>query len=85
MKFLGKTHKIILWSIMLAVCIWIEFTLIKMWFVTQHKKTRTFPCTYISGSCTKKPTYNNCLQFGDVPIGVCESRLNYGDFRAPND
>ena len=79
MKFLGKTHKIIMWIILLTLCIWIEYTLIKLWFITQTQK-RTFPCTYISGSCTVKPTYENCLEFGNVPIGVCETRLNYGDF-----
>ena len=84
MKFLGKTHIIIMWVILFACVIWIEYTLIKLWFITQTQK-RTFPCTYISGSCTVKPTYENCLKFGNVPIGVCETRLNYGDFRTPND
>ena len=84
MKFLGKTHKIIMWLILFACVIWMEYTLIKLWFVAKYQQ-RTFPCTYISGTCTVKPTYENCLQFGNIPIGVCETRLNYGDFRIPND
>ena len=35
-----------------------------------------FPCTYIEGKCTKKPTYKNCKQFGSVPDHVCEFKLN---------
>ena len=65
--------------ILFACAIWIQYTLIKFYFISKQRP-RTFPCTYISGSCTKKPTYENCEQFGNVPIGVCETRLNYGDF-----
>jgi len=36
----------------------------------------SFPCTYISGMCTKKPTYDNCKFFGSVPEHVCEDKLN---------
>ena len=36
----------------------------------------SFPCTYISGMCTKKPTYDNCKFFGAVPEHVCEDKLN---------
>ena len=84
MKFLGKTHIIIMFIILFACVVWMEYTLIALWFKAK-KLQRTFPCTYISGSCTVRPTYENCLQFGNVPIGVCETRLNYGDFRIPND
>ena len=36
----------------------------------------SFPCTYFSGMCTKKPTYKNCKFFGSVPEHVCEDKLN---------
>ena len=36
----------------------------------------SFPCTYISGMCTNKPTYDNCKFFGSVPEHVCEDKLN---------
>ena len=36
----------------------------------------SFPCTYISGMCTKKPSYKNCKFFGSVPEHVCEDKLN---------
>tara|TARA_Y100001963_G_C6447301_1_gene294198 strand:+ start:199 stop:468 length:270 start_codon:yes stop_codon:yes gene_type:complete len=71
--------KLIFWAILFTCVILVEFKLIEMWYEAQ-KRQRTFPCTYISGSCTKKPTYKNCKRFGSVPIGVCEMKLNYGDF-----
>ena len=39
-------------------------------------KRSSFPCTYISGMCTKKPTYDNCKFYGSVPEHVCEDKLN---------
>ena len=39
-------------------------------------KRSSFPCTYISGMCTKKPTYENCKEVGSVPEHVCEDKLN---------
>ena len=44
--------------------------------IQNKKKPRSFPCTYISGKCTIKPTYKNCLKFGHIPENVCEQRLN---------
>ena len=41
----------------------------------KYEKSR-FPCTYISGICTVKPTYKNCQHMGGVPENVCERRLN---------
>ncbi len=39
-------------------------------------RPKTFPCTYISGKCTVKPTWKNCQNMGGVPENVCERRLN---------
>ena len=75
MKFLGKTHMIIMWTILFACAVWMEIELIKIWFMIQ-KQQETFACTYISGTCTVKPTYKNCFEFGHVPLDVCERRLN---------
>ena len=36
----------------------------------------SFPCTYISGMCTKKPTWKNCRMYGQIPIHLCEKKLN---------
>ena len=44
--------------------------------IQNKKKLRSFPCTYISGKCTIKPTYKNCKHLGSIPIHVCEQRLN---------
>ncbi len=71
--------KIIFWAILFTCTILVEIKLIEMWYEAQIQQ-RAFPCTYISGSCTKKPTYKNCKRFGSVPISVCEMKLNYGDF-----
>ena len=75
MKFLGKTHLIIMWTIAFAFAVWMEIELIKIYFAIQNKQ-EPFPCTYISGQCTIKPTYKNCLKFGHIPVNVCEQRLN---------
>ena len=42
----------------------------------QKAKPKTFPCTYISGKCTVKPTYKNCQKVGAVPHDYCEAVLN---------
>jgi hypothetical protein len=42
--------------------------------IQNKKKPRSFPCTYISGKCTVKPTSKNCS--GGEPISYCEMRLN---------
>ena len=39
-------------------------------------KSKTFPCTYISGRCTVKPIWKNCQYMGSIPVHVCERRLN---------
>ena len=75
MKFLGKPHLIIMWAILFACGIWIEVQLIKLYFVSQ-KQQQVFPCTYISGTCTVKPTYKNCLKFGSTTDDDCERKLN---------
>ena len=42
----------------------------------QQNKPKTFPCTYIKGKCTLKPTYENCKKVGSVPHDYCEAVLN---------
>jgi len=44
--------------------------------IQNKKKPKTFPCTYISGTCTVKPTYKNCQPLGGIPLHLCEMRLN---------
>ena len=43
--------------------------------IQEKNKPKNFPCTYISGTCTKKPTYENCKHIND-PNDVCERRIN---------
>ena len=45
---------------------------------TRKDKPKTFPCTYIQGTCTVKPTYKNCEKVGSVPYDYCERVLNRG-------
>ena len=64
-----------MWSILFACAVWMEIQLIKIYFATQNKQ-EPFPCTYIPGKCTIKPTYENCKHMGGIPLHVCEHRLN---------
>ena len=81
MKFFGKTHIIIMWTIAFAFAVWMEIELIKLYFEAERQQQKTFPCTYISGTCTVKPTYTNCKVFGSTTDDDCERKLNYDDFR----
>ena len=76
MKFMGKTHLIIMWTIAFAFAVWMEIELIKVWFMIQRQQ-QTFACTYISGTCTVKPTYENCEKLNlIIPEDECERILN---------
>ena len=44
--------------------------------IQDKQKPKKFPCTYISGKCTVKPTYKNCQKVGIVPYDYCERKLN---------
>ena len=44
--------------------------------IQNKKKPKVFPCTYIQGKCTVKPTYKNCQKVGTVPYDYCERKLN---------
>ena len=45
--------------------------------IIERKYKRThFPCTYIKGMCTVKPTWKNCKHLGSIPINMCERKLN---------
>ena len=50
----------------------------------RKKKSKEFPCTYISGKCTVKPTYKNCEKVGAVPYDYCEAAIN-GRFLKTNE
>ena len=50
----------------------------------RKKKSKEFPCTYISGRCTVKPTYKNCEKVGAVPYDYCEAAIN-GRFLKTNE
>ena len=76
MKFFGKTHITILFIIAFAFAVWLEIQLIKIYYVIQNRQ-EPFPCTYISGTCTVKPTYENCEKLNlIIPEDECERILN---------
>jgi|TARA_Y100001949_G_scaffold108313_1_gene91515 hypothetical protein len=75
MKFFGKTHIIILWVIAFTFAVYIEIVLINSYYVAKRYDETHFPCTYIEGICTKKPTYENCKHW-QIPDDVCERRIN---------
>ena len=77
MKFFGKTHIIILFVIAFAFAIYIEIILINSYLETKKYEETHFPCTYISGTCTVKPTYENCEKLNlIIPEDECERILN---------
>ena len=75
MVWFGKTHIIILWTIAFAFAVYMEIILINSYFKTKEYEETHFPCTHISGTCTKKPTYENCKHI-NVPDSECERRIN---------
>ena len=50
--------------------------IIKKEMEKRELRRSSFPCTYISGMCTKKPTYENCKEVGSVPEHICEKKIN---------
>ena len=52
---------------------------ISLLFINEYKQKKEyekthFPCTYIKGMCTVKPTWKNCG--GGIPLDYCELKLN---------
>ena len=77
MKFFGKTHIMILLVILFSFAIYIEIILINSYFEAKKYEETHFPCTYISGTCTVKPTYENCETLNlHLPEDECERILN---------
>ena len=77
MKFFGKTHIIILFVIAFAFAIYIEIILINSYLEAKKYEETHFSCTYISGTCTVKPTYENCETLNlHLPDDECERILN---------
>tara|TARA_B000000460_G_C21423734_1_gene352058 strand:- start:562 stop:804 length:243 start_codon:yes stop_codon:yes gene_type:complete len=76
-KFLGKTHVVILFVIAFSFAVYIEIILINSYFEAKKYEKTHFPCTYISGTCTVKPTYKNCEKLNlIIPDNECERILN---------
>ncbi len=70
---MGK-GKWILGILIFLLVVYIEFIVINS-YIKKKKYDRThFPCTYIQGMCTIKPTWKNCS--GGMPLGYCERILN---------
>ena len=77
MKFFGKTHIIILFVIVFSFAIYIEIILINSYLEAKKYEETHFTCTYISGTCTIKPTYENCETLNlHLPEDECERILN---------
>ena len=62
--------------ILLFAAFYFLFLIVNQQIQDRKLKKSQFPCTYIEGKCTKKPTYKNCKQFGSVPDHICEFKLN---------
>ena len=56
------------------IVLYILFLVINGIIIEREYKRTHFPCTYIKGMCTVKPTWKKCG--GGVPISYCEMKLN---------
>ena len=62
--------------IVFVVSFYFLFLIVNQQIQDRKLRKSQFPCTYIEGKCTKKPTNKNCKQFGSVPDHICEFKLN---------
>ena len=63
--------------ILLISLFYVLFMIVNQQIQDRKYRKSHFKCTYIEGKCTKKPTYENCKQFGGgIPDHVCEFKLN---------
>jgi hypothetical protein len=62
--------------ILFVALFYVLFLVVNQKIQDRKLKRSQFKCTYIEGKCSKKPTYENCKQFGSVPDHVCEFKLN---------
>ena len=46
----------------------------------KHKNDNEHSLVHIFLDHVQRNLLKNCKRFGSVPIGVCEMKLNYGDF-----
>ena len=54
--------------------VYIQFIVINGIIIEREYKRTHFPCTYIKGMCTVKPTWKVCS--GGEPDDYCELRIN---------
>ncbi len=63
--------------ILLISLFYVLFMIVNQQIQDRKYRKSHFKCTYIEGTCIKKPTYNNCKKFGGgIPDHFCEFKLN---------
>tara|TARA_B100001123_G_C15148171_1_gene962408 strand:- start:374 stop:595 length:222 start_codon:yes stop_codon:yes gene_type:complete len=60
--------------LLFILVVYIEVLIINGFIKKREYKRTHFPCTYISGICTVKPTWDKCS--GGAPLSYCEAKLN---------
>ena len=53
---------------------YIQYIIINAIIYKRNYDASHFPCTYIKGICTIKPTWKNCS--GGLPYDYCEKKIN---------
>ena len=76
MDFIEKLFKWVLGLALLMILFYTLFLVVNQKIQEKEYKRTHFKCTYIEGMCNKKPTWKNCQMYGDIPVHLCEKKLN---------
>ena len=76
MDFIEKLFKWVLGLGLLMILFYTLFLVVNQKIQEKEYKRTHFKCTYIEGMCNKKPTWKNCQMYGDIPVHLCEKKLN---------
>ncbi len=76
MDFIEKLFKWVLGLALLTFVFYTLFLVVNQKIQEKEYKRTHFKCTYIEGMCNKKPTWKNCQMYGEIPVHLCEKKLN---------
>ena len=76
MNFIEKILTWIFGLFLLTALFYVLFLVVNQKIQDKEYKRTHFKCTYIEGMCNKKPTWKNCQVYGEIPVHLCEKKLN---------
>ena len=76
MDFIEKLFKWVLGLALLTFVFYTLFLVVNQKIQEKEYKRTHFKCTYIEGMCNKKPTWKKCQMYGEIPVHLCEKKLN---------